>query len=139
MHAMCCSESLLGEASFLFSLLIWRGTETCTRGIMAPVYVFCPPYLTFALYQRHSNHRRAHTSDRAQKLGGSVCNECGLKPEGRKRLNRCVGCNIVEYCSVKCQKKAWGGHKEACRLAASSNAILIRPSPRPDGMFLSNP
>ena len=103
--------------------------------------LFLPSFvlLTCASYRRHSHHRRAHKSDRAQKLEESSCAECGAKPPGKKRLNRCVGCSIVEYCSIACQKKAWKGHKVACRLTASNNAILIQPSARPDGMSNLDP
>lgn len=27
---------------------------------------------------------------------------------------RCTGCNIMKYCSRKCQKKDWKNHKEIC-------------------------
>ena len=33
--------------------------------------------------------------------------------------SRCGGCGCAVYCNRKCQKKAWKGHKEVCKLFQS--------------------
>lgn len=42
------------------------------------------------------------------------CNKCGPA----SKVMRCTGCNLVCYCSVKCQASDWLLHKAMCRSAA---------------------
>ncbi|KAI0717129.1 hypothetical protein C8Q76DRAFT_425259 [Earliella scabrosa] len=50
------------------------------------------------------------------------CHACSASesPGGEIRLRRCSGCSIALYCSEKCQKKAWSGHKLHCRLTSAT-------------------
>ena len=41
------------------------------------------------------------------------CGHCGKVGEG---MHRCNGCRAAMYCGRACQKKAWGDHKENCKL-----------------------
>ena len=53
-------------------------------------------------------------------LGGAVDPDTGV----HKKLMKCP-CLLVAYCSVKCQRAAWKGHKAACKAAVSAKAKAI--------------
>lgn len=42
------------------------------------------------------------------------CGFCGTL-KARAILKKCNGCKSVYYCDVKCQKRAWPGHKKTCK------------------------
>jgi len=41
----------------------------------------------------------------------TACGECGSK---KNVMKLCTRCKSVYYCSVECQRKAWGSHKKDC-------------------------
>ena len=61
-----------------------------------------------------------------------ICDECQQCPMLRaKELRRCAGCRAVYYCTrvdaggrAACQLEAWGGHKEACKVATRARKKL---------------
>jgi len=44
----------------------------------------------------------------------SDCSACGAS-RVEKKLSHCKGCQLAQYCSRECQKKAWHDHKLFCR------------------------
>ncbi|TFK79144.1 hypothetical protein K466DRAFT_506076 [Polyporus arcularius HHB13444] len=50
------------------------------------------------------------------------CHTCGRTQDEEVRLQRCVGCFSVLYCSKSCQKSNWKTHKPICRNNASAAA-----------------
>ena len=40
-------------------------------------------------------------------------------PWDKNKSKLCAGCKLVHYCSAKCQKADWKGHKKACKLIAA--------------------
>jgi hypothetical protein len=44
--------------------------------------------------------------------GERACSECGAQ---RPELLTCAGCGEAAYCAAACQRKAWKGHRAACR------------------------
>ena len=68
------------------------------------------------------------------------CHACSASesPGGEIKLRRCSACSIALYCSEKCQKKAWSGHKyvhlSTSLPSADSNLLPIGGySPFPTG------
>ena len=43
------------------------------------------------------------------------CNGCWNYVEG-KQLRQCTACNMVNYCSLICQKEHWDKHKPFCQI-----------------------
>lgn len=51
----------------------------------------------------------------------------------------CVGCNLVYYCSVECQKKSWKLHKPVCKgVKIPPNKELVSSIYELSGLYLSN-
>jgi tetratricopeptide (TPR) repeat protein len=46
----------------------------------------------------------------------AVCGRCGALGCAAAPLRRCTGCGSAWYCSRACQREAWPGHRDACRL-----------------------
>ena len=46
----------------------------------------------------------------------NLCCNRGCSNGGRSRMRKCSGCELATYCDEKCMRKAWKGHKEACRI-----------------------
>mmetsp|Transcript_27837 Transcript_27837/g.50339 ORF Transcript_27837/g.50339 Transcript_27837/m.50339 type:complete len:299 (+) Transcript_27837:59-955(+) len=57
----------------------------------------------------------------------SVCCVCN-ESKDCKTLRRCGGCNIVQYCSEKCQKADWPMHKGHCEKLSSYMKKGTKPS-----------
>ncbi|CAL4080189.1 unnamed protein product, partial [Meganyctiphanes norvegica] len=45
----------------------------------------------------------------------ALCSCCGDFPEGGQRFKTCSGCQLVSYCSQKCQKNSWSTHRNVCK------------------------
>lgn len=61
----------------------------------------------------------------AQKDGRTnVCNMCGVESA---KLQRCMGCLRVGYCSAECQTASWAEHKPACKGAKKGLAVFDLP------------
>ena len=62
---------------------------------------------------------------KAQKDGRlTLCDMCGLEAP---KLQRCLGCLRVGYCSAACQTAAWGEHKAACKRGKKELAVFELP------------
>lgn len=44
-----------------------------------------------------------------------LCSNLQGCSKGRVRGRRCSGCRVVRYCSVDCQRKDWGEHRQVCK------------------------
>src|SRR6056300_1113378 len=53
------------------------------------------------------------TNDTEELLDG-VCASCGTAAVDDVKLKKC-SCNLVKYCSIKCQKEHRRKHKKACK------------------------
>lgn len=54
-----------------------------------------------------------------------VCSQCLYQKES---LKRCTGCKTVQYCSPRCQSKAWkASHKVECGIYKKLHAIPATP------------
>ena len=75
----------------------------------------------------------ATEKDEDEKL---CCASCGIAGIDDIKLKECDDCDLVKYCSVKCQKDHWPKHEEECkkRAAELKDEILFRqPEGRCDG------
>lgn len=62
---------------------------------------------------------------KAQKDGRlTSCAVCGVETP---KLQRCLGCLRVGYCSAACQTAAWGEHKAACKRGKKELAVFELP------------
>ena len=50
----------------------------------------------------------------------NLCCNRGCSNGGRSRVLKCSGCQLATYCDEKCMRKAWKGHKAACRILKPS-------------------
>lgn len=49
----------------------------------------------------------------------------GAGPNQITKVNFCVGCKKVKYCSKKCQSQAWkAGHKKYCKIFAAQEEVI---------------
>ncbi|KZP21550.1 hypothetical protein FIBSPDRAFT_503341 [Athelia psychrophila] len=62
-------------------------------------------------------------------LCGNV--ECMIKPESKRtHTHRCAACRIVFYCSKKCQRAHWHGHRGLCKsmMGNVQGIVLLCPT-----------
>ncbi|CAL4084258.1 unnamed protein product, partial [Meganyctiphanes norvegica] len=57
-----------------------------------------------------------------------VCYTCGVLASEKVCLHRCAGCQLVSYCSKKCQKTNWKLHRVLCKKFPMENGknIMVR-------------
>eukprot|EP00984_Skeletonema_dohrnii_P004920 scaffold1734_cov84-Skeletonema_dohrnii-CCMP3373.AAC.3 len=60
--------------------------------------------------------------------GMMCCASCGIAEVDEIKLKKCTTCDLVRYCSIKCQKDHRPQHNEACknRAAALRDEILCK-------------
>ncbi|KAG6905929.1 hypothetical protein DXG01_016861 [Tephrocybe rancida] len=51
------------------------------------------------------------------------CGSCGTQDH----LKTCSRCNIAQYCSTECAKKAWSTHKKTCHPFNSDTTVTVKP------------
>ena len=51
--------------------------------------------------------------------GTSACASCGSAEIDDIKLNKCIDCDLVRYCSDECKKEHEPTHKEACKKRAA--------------------
>ncbi len=54
-------------------------------------------------------------ADNNSEMTNEVCASCGIAAIDNVTLKKCGGCELVEYCSVECQKNHGPQHKQACK------------------------
>jgi len=69
---------------------------------------------------RPANLAKAHKEGRTI----VVCSLCGVEAT---KLQRCMGCLSVGYCSSDCQTAAWAEHKPACKRTKKGLAVFDLP------------
>ena len=69
--------------------------------------------------------------------GMMFCASCGSAGSGDIKLKKCIGCYLVKYCSVKCQREHRPKHKRACKKRAAElrDEILFK---QPESSFLGD-
>jgi len=67
-----------------------------------------------------------------------MCASCGITAEvDDVKLKNCNDCDLVRYCSIKCQKNHWPQHEEACKKRAAElrDELLFK---QPDSSHLGD-
>ena len=55
-----------------------------------------------------------HSQEEETRKKVKCCSVCGVIASCTTTLKRCGGCDVVYYCSVKCQKRDYKSHKTEC-------------------------
>ena len=65
------------------------------------------------------------------------CANCGTAGSDDIKLKKCTACDLVKYCSVKCQRDHWKQHKKECkkRAAELEDEILFK---QPESSYLGD-
>ncbi|KAG6907547.1 hypothetical protein DXG01_008533 [Tephrocybe rancida] len=66
---------------------------------------------------------RKRSGEEAPRVG-KRCDSCGATD---KALKNCSKCHVARYCSVACQKQAWGTHKKTCQPFSTGNTATVKP------------
>eukprot|EP00984_Skeletonema_dohrnii_P001409 scaffold448_cov81-Skeletonema_dohrnii-CCMP3373.AAC.2 len=82
---------------------------------------------------------RTDTSDTPDNTleGGLCCASCGIAKVDEVQLSKCPACDLVQYCSIECQREHKPQHKQACekRAAELREEILFK---HPEGSHLGD-
>jgi hypothetical protein len=85
------------------------------RGELLNYHYILPFYYSILLYY----FRSAAATSESETTLTLTCASCGTAGVDDIKLKDCDDCDLVKYCSVKCQKDHWPKHKKECKKRAA--------------------
>ena len=106
-HTDCCSilsqGTDLGKHTYLVSAIAEAGTHDA-RSVTNMPPIKDMRHLQTVFKGADGDYLRTGNKD-------GLCRQCYKKPPAGQHFRRCSGCMTTIYCSEKCQRAAWPGHK----------------------------
>lgn len=59
---------------------------------------------------------------------GDACDGCGARP-GARALLRCSACSVAMFCSPRCLRESWAGHRAACAALEAACVAVVPVEP----------